>query len=867
MSDTLSVPEYIYALHDEGGEYLMADKRGSVVITEAIGCDPNDMSGRDYRHLSDRGFTVIVRVNNGYFPAGTIPPSDKYADFARRCANFARASRGVSVYIPGNETNHIQERPGEIITPMMAADCFNLCYAAIKSVQPSVAVITPPVAPWDATTTYPGNEKGDWVIYARDMWRLIIHCDGIGLHTYTHGAGIHLITSEATMDADGFQHRRYEFRTYLDFLAAVPEDKRHLPVYITETDQVEEWINANTGWVVAAYEEINRHNSQSSTQKIVCLALFRWLVGNDKWGIADKPGVHADFRAAVARGYRAPERWGAQNMTENTYIPAVYSDSQPLSAPSLPPREVDPRAEKRGTRIEEVKVAPGEKFWRVKRLFTANEEESDRLFGPDRHVLANVLIEGQRQEGVPLIVTWGSGGAHERTTIYTKRNDNFAFSADYGLTPGDYTIAVADGKPSERVVGVKMGSFDAEGKWNPGGHESTLAEFELVTMPAAAPAPQPQQPEPTPSPIPDPGQSPRPIATKLIWPTDAPLSQRWGENPAYYQRALNIPYHNGVDHRAAEGTRVRAMADAEVLFVGSDPGYGLYVRLFHAALGIHTFIAHLKEVHVNIGDFVKQGDTIALSGASGNTAATINADGTADTSRPAPHTHTEIRLGSRDAYAEGTFGHSNGRVDPETVMYLINTIVAGGSAPVAVIDPVVAEALLKVESQGNGFEDGELVIRFEAHIFEGYLNNQSLFDRHFRYDHTNRLNAWYRVNESSPEVAYHNEGQSGEWGAFGVATMLNRTAALLSISMGAPQIMGFHHADIGYNTPQAMFEAFSRSINPQIIGFFRLLQHKRLTDAMLRRDWAEIVRKYNGEGFEAIYVPRLIAAYEELGGR
>ena len=42
-----------------------------------------------------------------------------------------------------------------------------------------------------------------------------------------------------------FQSYHREFRAYRDFMAAVPTSMRHLPVYITETDQIEPWTDRN----------------------------------------------------------------------------------------------------------------------------------------------------------------------------------------------------------------------------------------------------------------------------------------------------------------------------------------------------------------------------------------------------------------------------------------------------------------------------------------------------------------------------------------------------------------------------------------------------------------------------------------------
>ena len=139
MPDRIRYPPHIFGLHDPGGEHLMleAGRPGWVLVTEAIGANPNDQSGGDYRYLSDRGLGVIVRLNNAYHPGGTIPYSSHYRDFARRCGNFVENSRGCHIWIIGNEPNLPWERPGgeggEVITPELYARCFLLCRNEILS--------------------------------------------------------------------------------------------------------------------------------------------------------------------------------------------------------------------------------------------------------------------------------------------------------------------------------------------------------------------------------------------------------------------------------------------------------------------------------------------------------------------------------------------------------------------------------------------------------------------------------------------------------------------------------------------------------------------------------------------------------------
>jgi hypothetical protein len=283
---------YLFGIHDPGGEHLMlqAGKPGWVLFTEKIGHDPADQSSRDYTSWSDQGLGVIVRLNNGYEPEGTIPLSQYYDDFAQRAANFVANSRGCHLWIIGNEMNFEVERPSfsrslstrsvldpdlldgepppsprespwrfnalhpelsqvpevrsasdrEVITPERYARCYRLCREKIhaRPGRERDQVLVGAVAPWNNQTQYPGNPNGDWVRYFQDILTLLgpKQCDGFTLHAYTHGDDPGLIYSEAKMNPP-FQDYHYHFFTYRDFMNAVPANMRHLPAYITETDQ------------------------------------------------------------------------------------------------------------------------------------------------------------------------------------------------------------------------------------------------------------------------------------------------------------------------------------------------------------------------------------------------------------------------------------------------------------------------------------------------------------------------------------------------------------------------------------------------------------------------------------------------------
>ncbi|MDH7485409.1 MAG: N-acetylmuramoyl-L-alanine amidase, partial [Anaerolineae bacterium] len=341
MPRLLCDSEYLYGLHDPGGEHLMLGQNvpGWVLITVAIGHDPKDHSPGDdrtfwgdYRRLSDKGLGVIVRLNNGYGSAGTLPCQRDYDNFARRCANFVRNSQGAHIWIVGNEPNHPIEWPGadwdwnavpprprspdkegEKITPHRYAEGYRRVREAIHALSghEKDQVLIAAVAPWNNLTTYEGNPHGDWVQYFGDLLKRLgpEGCDGITLHSYTHGTDPRFIQSTEKLRDQRFQQYHWHFRAYQDFMQAIPANMRHLPVYITETDQGDDpWRDENTGWVRQAYQEVAAWN-RAHEQQIRALILYRWpRVGNDKWYIEGKAGVIEDFKQALNERHR----WGVE---------------------------------------------------------------------------------------------------------------------------------------------------------------------------------------------------------------------------------------------------------------------------------------------------------------------------------------------------------------------------------------------------------------------------------------------------------------------------------------------------------------------------------------------------------------------------
>ncbi len=382
--------EYIFGIHEPGGEahMLAAGRPGWILFTEAIGHDPSDTSGVDYPAYSSKGLGILCRLNHGYEPDGTLPHSSLYEPFARRVANFVSTSRGCKIWVLGNEMNYAVERPGihidwsrhsaprsgppeqadplrrglavrfnvlpdfsteirttrgaiispgESITPEMYARCYRLCRDAIHRLpgHEQDQVLVGAVAPWNTQTLYPGNPNGDWVTYFRDILAELApdKCDGFALHTYSQADDPERIGEELRLSPP-FQNRYADFRSFVDFMAVVPEAMRRLPAYITEAGLLTPWPERNGGWVRRAYAEVDAWNKQPGSQQIRALILYRWP-RLDRWYIDGKQGVVDDFRQALAHDYRWRDGSHAAEPGRAEFRPAPAEVT-----PSLPPYRV-----------------------------------------------------------------------------------------------------------------------------------------------------------------------------------------------------------------------------------------------------------------------------------------------------------------------------------------------------------------------------------------------------------------------------------------------------------------------------------------------------------------------------------------------
>ncbi|MCQ2253185.1 MAG: N-acetylmuramidase domain-containing protein [Bacteroidales bacterium] len=180
-----------------------------------------------------------------------------------------------------------------------------------------------------------------------------------------------------------------------------------------------------------------------------------------------------------------------------------------------------------------------------------------------------------------------------------------------------------------------------------------------------------------------------------------------------------------------------------------------------------------------------------------------------------------------------------------------------------------ALAVICVESGGNGFaSDGKMLIRFENHVFHTYWgsksdDNQSKYNEHFTFDAKNRRNDHkYRAKKSDEWKTGH-AGQASEWEALEIARKLSDTQALYSISMGAPQVMGFNYKMIGYSSVNDMFEAFSKDIRYHIMALFDFCTAKSTrVQYLITGDFLSFAKEYNGLTAPEQYEARLVQYYD-----
>jgi hypothetical protein len=196
---------------------------------------------------------------------------------------------------------------------------------------------------------------------------------------------------------------------------------------------------------------------------------------------------------------------------------------------------------------------------------------------------------------------------------------------------------------------------------------------------------------------------------------------------------------------------------------------------------------------------------------------------------------------------------------------LFRRLAALAGVPIA-----AALAVWFVESSGLPLTPGHAILRFEVGKFLAAWGraNRAAFDAHFRCGGHNGVagevwqNHAFRLTVEQPFMPVH-VNSAGEYAALELAQQLSSPeVALRCASIGGCQILLSNFAMLGYASAKDMFDAFQRSENAHVLGFFDFCarQPGGLIGYLRQRDFASFALHYNGPGQVQLYAARLHSA-------
>ncbi len=104
------------------------------------------------------------------------------------------------------------------------------------------------------------------------------------------------------------------------------------------------------------------------------------------------------------------------------------------------------------------------------------------------------------------------------------------------------------------------------------------------------------------------------FGTRVSWPVRGYITSPFGYRADPFTGVRF--FHAGIDIAVDLGTPVKAAMDGKVVDLGYNPTFGNYVILGHAD-GIQSLYAHLSSYTVRIGERLRQGTQLGLSGSTG----------------------------------------------------------------------------------------------------------------------------------------------------------------------------------------------------------------------------------------------------------
>ncbi len=174
-------------------------------------------------------------------------------------------------------------------------------------------------------------------------------------------------------------------------------------------------------------------------------------------------------------------------------------------------------------------------------------------------------------------------------------------------------------------------------------------------------------------------------------------------------------------------------------------------------------------------------------------------------------------------------------------------------------DVPAIQAVAEVESPRGGFlPDGRPTVLFERHKFYQFTQAE------FADSHPDLCN---------PEPGGYARGRNqiersiNEWKRAEQAFQLNEGAAMMAMSWGRFQIMGFNFRLCGCDNIKEFVAAMSESEQQQLQLFINFLQSANLDDELRDHEWRAFARGYNGPSYARnnyhVKIARAYKKYEQ----
>lgn len=158
------------------------------------------------------------------------------------------------------------------------------------------------------------------------------------------------------------------------------------------------------------------------------------------------------------------------------------------------------------------------------------------------------------------------------------------------------------------------------------------------------------------------------------------------------------------------------------------------------------------------------------------------------------------------------------------------------------------KTFIEVEAAGTGFDPktGKILIQFEPHLFK----------QNFKDWWKNAKIAVWETNKVEP--------QPQEWQAFNSAFAEDKEAAMLSTSIGLPQILGAHYKRLGYKSVGEMWDDFKAGEINQIRALVKFIKtDSRLLKAVIAKDWHLVATLYNGKYYKQLAQKLRVKPYDQ----